>query len=208
MNAPVEPSRTIEIERKFDVDAGTPVPDWTRVPGVVDVSGGEPRQLDALYFDTAAGDLARSGVAVRRRTGGPDAGWHIKGPLVDGGRLELGWPLGEGEQVPDEVSAELTAWTTEPLSPLARIENDRTAHDLLDARGGVLAEFVDDRVRATDLRAGVSRSWCEWEVELGNAAPPERDGRERLLDAVAEVALSSGARAAQSASKLARALGR
>ncbi len=208
MSAPVEPSRTIEIERKFDVDAGTPVPDWTRVSGVVRVSGGEPRQLDALYFDTAAGDLARSGVAVRRRTGGPDAGWHIKGPLVDGGRLELGWPIGEGDQVPDEVAAELAAWTTEPLSPLARIENDRTAYDLLDASGGVVAEFVDDRVRATDLRAGVSRSWCEWEVELGKAAPSERDGRERLLDAVAEVALSSGARAAQSASKLARALGR
>lgn len=207
MGASAEPSRSIEIERKFDVDAGTPVPDWTRIDGVVRVSDGEPRALDAVYYDTDARDLARAGVAVRRRTGGPDAGWHIKGPLVDGGRLELGWPLDEGDTVPDEVVAELTAWTTDPLSPLARIENDRTAYELLGADGGAIAEFVDDRVRATDLRAGRTRAWCEWEVELRQPAPTDRGEREALLAAIDEVALSSGARAPQSASKLARALG-
>ena len=71
-----EPSRTLEVERKYDVDDDTPLPDWGVIPGVDAVTDGEARALDARYFDTAGGDLARSGVALRRRTGGPDEGWH------------------------------------------------------------------------------------------------------------------------------------
>jgi hypothetical protein len=207
-----EPSRSVEVERKFDVDPGTPVPDWSAVPGVASVTAGEPRHLDALYLDTADLALARSGVALRRRTGGLDAGWHIKGPLVDGGRTELGWPLGETDEVPEAVAAEVAAWTTAPLAPLARIVNDRTAYALLDANGGVLAEFVDDHVRTVDLRAGeggtAEREWHEWEVELGPSAPADPGARERFFAAVADAAFAAGARAAASASKLARALGR
>ncbi|WP_345750636.1 CYTH domain-containing protein [Microbacterium rhizophilus] len=202
-----EPSRSIEVERKFDVDAGTPVPSWESVPGVARVTDGEPRHLDALYLDTAEAVLARAGVALRRRTGGPDAGWHIKGPLVDGGRTELGWPLGETDEVPEAVAAEVARWTTDPLTPLARIVNDRTAYALLDAEGGVLAEFVDDHVRTTDLRAGTEREWHEWEVELGPAAPAAHETREVFFAAVEEAAIAAGARQASSASKLARALG-
>lgn len=201
------PSRSVEIEQKFDVDAGTPVPDWSGVPGVARVGAGQERHLDAAYFDTADAALAAAGVALRRRTGGHDAGWHIKGPLVDGGRTELGWPLGDGDDVPSEVLAEVARWTTAPLAPLARIVNDRTAYDLIDQDGGVVAEFVDDRVRATDARTGTERSWCEWEVELGPAAPTDPAAREAFFAAVAEAAAAAGARDASSASKLARALG-
>ena len=38
------------------------------------------------------------------------------------------------------------------------------------ADGGLVAEFVDDRVTATDARTGVVRTWREWEIELGPAA--------------------------------------
>lgn len=203
-----EPTRFVEVERKFDVDAGTPVPEWTAVPGVVSVTAGERRHLDALYLDTAGLALARAGVAVRRRTGGPDAGWHIKGPLIDGARLELGWPLGDGEDMPETVRSAIAPYTDEPLEPLARIVNDRTAYELLDAEGGVLAEFVDDHVRTWDLRAGDEREWHEWEIELGPAAPADRDGREAFFTAAADAAFAAGARNASSASKLARALGR
>lgn len=203
-----EPSRSIEIERKFDVDAGTPVPDWSDVPGVASVTPGEVRHLDALYLDTDDLALARAGVALRRRTGGPDEGWHIKGPLVDGGRTELGWPLGEGTDVPAEVSTAVAEYTPAPLHPLARIINDRTAYALLDADVGVLAEFVDDHVRTTDLRAGDAREWHEWEIELGPAAPAEADAREAFFAAVTDAAFAAGARAASSTSKLARAVGR
>ncbi|WP_243226062.1 CYTH domain-containing protein [Microbacterium sp. CIAB417] len=201
-----EPSRAVEVERKYDVDPGTPLPAWEDIPGVDVVTAGEHRALDARYLDTADAALARAGVALRRRTGGPDAGWHIKGPRDGDGRVEIGWPLGEGDGVPEAVTAALARWTTEPLIPLARIENARTAY-LLTGPAGVVAEFVDDDVRATDLRQGTQRSWREWEFELGPAAPADPAGRELLFAAAERAIFAAGGRHAASGSKLARALG-
>lgn len=207
-----EGARTVEVERKYDVDAGTPLPAWTGITGVDAVRPGELRELDARYFDTEDSVLARAGVAVRRRTGGPDAGWHIKGPREGDGRLEIAWPLSDDDTIPDAVADTLARWTTAPLTPLARIENSRTAY-LLTGPEGVIAEFVDDRVRATDLRQPdladnpVQREWREWEVELGPAAPADDAGRDALFAAVEAVVFAAGARAAASDSKLARALG-
>ena len=201
-----EPSRTVEVERKYDVDLETPLPRWEAIPGVDAVSSGEARILDARYFDTAEGELSRAGVALRRRTGGPDEGWHVKGPRQGDGRLELGWPLGDGDQLPSAVAATVSEWTSAPLTPLARIENDRTAY-LLTGPDGVVAEFVDDRVRATDLRQNIRREWREWEMELGPAAPSDDAGRAALFDAVEQAVLAAGGRESASGSKLARALG-
>lgn len=201
-----EPSRTVEVERKYDVEDATSLPDWQGIPGVDAVSAGEARVLDARYFDTDQRTLSRSGVALRRRTGGPDEGWHVKGPREGDGRLELGWPLGAGDALPDAVAAAIARWTTEPLSPLARIENDRTAY-LLTGPAGVVAEFVDDRVRATDLRADVQRQWREWEMELGPAAPTDPAGRQAFFEAVERAVRAAGGRDSASGSKLARALG-
>lgn len=205
-----QPSRTIEVERKYDVDVDTPLPAWIGIDGVDAVTSGELRELDARYFDTRDADLARAGVAVRRRTGGPDAGWHIKGPREGDGRLEIAWPLGadseSADTIPDAVTEALARWTTAPLAPLARIENSRTAY-LLTGPDGVIAEFVDDHVRATDLRQGVQREWREWEVELGPAAPDDDSSRTTLFAEVETAVFAAGARAAASDSKLARALG-
>ncbi|MDQ4212925.1 CYTH domain-containing protein [Microbacterium sp. ASV81] len=201
-----EPSRTFEIEVKYDVDAATPLPDWSVIPGVDAVTEGEARALDAQYFDTAGTVLGRAGVALRRRTGGPDAGWHVKGPRDGDGRLELGWPLGEGDGPPEPVVAVISEWTTDPLTPLARIENARTAY-LLTGPAGVVAEFVDDHVRATDLRGGVRREWREWEMELGPAAPADSAGRAAFFAAVEQAVRAVGGRESASGSKLARALG-
>lgn len=203
---PAEPSRVVEVERKYDVDPGTPLPDWRGLPGVDAVSEGEARELDARYLDTADAALSRSGVALRRRTGGPDAGWHIKGPREGDGRLEMGWPLGDDDSVPPPIVDALARWTTDELSPLARIENRRTAY-LLTGPHGVVAEFVDDRVRATDLRQDVRREWREWELELGPAAPTGTAAREAFFAAAEEAISAAGGRAAASDSKLARALG-
>ncbi|MCE7483180.1 MULTISPECIES: CYTH domain-containing protein [Microbacterium] len=201
-----EPSRTVEVERKYDVDTATPLPVWDAIPGADAVTSGEHRALDAGYFDTADAALSRAGVALRRRTGGPDEGWHIKGPREGDGRLELGWPLGDADVVPDAVTTAIARWTTEPLTPLARIRNDRTAF-LLTGPGGVVAEFVDDHVRATDLRSGAEREWREWEMELGPAAPADAAGREAFFTAVEAAVFAAGGRHAASGSKLARALG-
>lgn len=205
------PARSLEVELKFDVDDDTPLPDLSRLPLVASVAAPEPRELDARYLDTSDAALAKAGVALRRRTGGPDAGWHIKGPLVDGARTELHWPL-DIETTPDEVPSAVAAivadWTAAPVAPLARIRNSRTATSLRDADGGVVAEFVDDHVTGTDVRAGVERSWREWELELGPAAPADHAWRERFFAAAAQAAAAAGARGATSVSKLARTLGR
>jgi inorganic triphosphatase YgiF len=202
------PARSFEIELKFDVGDDTPLPDWSGLPGVASVGDAEPRDLDARYLDTSDLILARSGYALRRRSGGPDAGWHLKGPKTGEGRIELQWPLDDAGPedlvVPAAVLAELERLTVEPLTPLARIRNARTAYALRSADGAVVAEFVDDHVIATDERSGTERRWREWELELGAGA---------LVDpaaffAAAEAAVhAAGGRAAASASKLARALG-
>ncbi|MFE1645372.1 CYTH domain-containing protein [Microbacterium sp. P01] len=200
-------SHSVEVEEKFDVDSDTPLPDWLAIPGVFAVGDPEERDLDAQYLDTAELALGRAGYALRRRTGGHDAGWHVKGPVVGGGRVELGWPLGDDDAVPDAIREELAAVTNAAFEPLARIRNARTAYALLSPSGSVVAEFVDDRVRATDEREGSVREWREWEVELGPAGPETDEERKAFFTAVEAAVLAAGARHASSASKLARALG-
>ncbi|TDN93216.1 CYTH domain-containing protein [Microbacterium sp. BK668] len=206
------PSSSREVELKFDVDGDTPLPDWTDLPGVASISAPEPRALDARYFDTDDLALARAGYALRRRTGGPDAGWHIKGPRDGDARTELHWPLGEDATIPagvhEAVRAAVPSAAAASLLPLARIRNDRTAYHLRGAGGGVLAEFVDDHVVATDERTGIERAWREWEMELGAAAPREQDEIAAFFTAVEAAVSAAGARPAASDSKLARTLGR
>lgn len=200
-------SNSVEVEQKFDAADDTPLPDWTDAPGVTSVGAAEIRELDAQYLDTDDLTLARAGYALRRRTGGPDEGWHLKGPRVGDGRVELGWPLGRADVVPPAALAEIADVTDAPLRPLARIENLRTAYALRDTAGGLVAEFVDDRVRATDERAGTVREWREWEVELGPDGPSSAAERDAFFAAVSRAVLAAGGRPATSDSKLARALG-
>ena len=57
----------------------------------------ETFDLESVYFDTALGlDLHRRGMSLRRRTGGPDDGWHLKLPREGDRRTELQIPLGRG----------------------------------------------------------------------------------------------------------------
>lgn len=201
---------SVEIELKFDVDEGTALPDWTGIPGVARVIGPEDRDLDARYLDVADVTLGRAGYALRRRSGGPDEGWHIKGPRrSDGGRLETHWPLGATDDltVPDAVAAAIAAIASGPLTPLARIRNARAAYALQDPGGGLVAEFVDDHVRATDERRGTESTWREWEFELGPAAPTDAAARAALFAAATGAVLRAGGRPAASDSKLARTLG-
>lgn len=206
------PSRSLEVERKYDVDVDAQIPDFLTLPGVATVSGAEARDLDARYLDTDDHRLAHAGVAVRRRTGGPDAGWHIKISSPEG-KHEWGWPLDDRPDetadvvVPDAVVDALAQWAAPPFRPLARIRNARTAYALCDATGAVVAEFVDDHVTATDERTGAESSWREWELELGPAAPEDEPGRQALFGEADRVVAAAGGRISASGSKLARALG-
>lgn len=214
MSGAAHGASSVEVEAKYDVDEATPLPDWSALPGVARVGDPEPRDLDARYVDTPAADLARSGVAVRRRRGGPDEGWHVKGPAQGAGRTERQWPLGEivddeaDPIVPPAVQDAVATVAAPPFAPLARVRNHRTAYALLDADGGMVAEFVDDRVQARDERRGVESAWREWEVELGPAAPADEERRAAFFTAVDAAVFAAGGRHAASGSKLARALGR
>ena len=202
---PGEPVRSVEIEVKLDVDADTAAPDWRAVAEVAEVAVPEVRELDARYYDTADLALGRAGYALRRRTGGPDAGWHLKGPRQGAGRVELGWPLGRDASLPAAVQAEIRRLTAQPVRPIARVRNRRLAVQMKDAAGGVVAEFLDDHVETRDESTGTERSWREWEIELGPAAPADA---ERFLGDLAALARNAGARPASSESKIGRALGR
>lgn len=206
---------SLEIERKYDVDDDTPLPDWSALPGVVAVGEPEPRSLDATYFDTVDGALARAATAVRRREGGPDSGWHVKRATPDG-KLETRWPLtidagqhgGSAGPVPAEVVAEVASVAAPPFAPIARVRNQRLAYALVDADGELVAEFVDDRVVADDLGASQQTRWREWELELGPRGPEGESARAAFFRAADALVIAAGGRVSSSSSKLGRALGR
>lgn len=81
-----------EIEQKFDVPAGFVLPSLTG-PGVAGETPPDVLHLSATYFDTAGLRLITAKITLRRRTGGTDAGWHIKLPVSADTRRELHFPL-------------------------------------------------------------------------------------------------------------------
>ncbi len=200
---PEQPQRSLEIERTYDVDFAATLPDWCALADVATVVALGIRELDAVYFDTAGAELARAGVALRRRSGGPDEGWHVK--IATGERrTEWRWPLSAGDEVPKPVAEAVAMWSREPLTALAHIQNERHAYALVGRDGDRIAEVADDHVRAVALRTGRERRWREWEVELDSGCDPA-DAAE-FFGAVDGLVLAAGGRRAAVDSKLARAL--
>jgi CHAD domain-containing protein len=200
------PTQHLEVERKFDVPTSFALPDLSTVPGVSAARGPEERSLEAVYHDTADLRLARGRVTLRRRTGGPDEGWHVKLPGENGARRELHSPLGRATKTPPTaVAAPVRGLVrTARLGPVATLQTRRLVTSLCDDAGRVLAEVADDAVTATAHGAAPGEpatvlSWREIEVELV-------DGDEPLLDAVAERLVAAGAAPSSSVSKLARVL--
>ncbi|MET7637880.1 CYTH and CHAD domain-containing protein [Streptomyces sp. NPDC005438] len=189
-----------EIERKYEAGDG-PLPDLL-VPGVDRVAKRGTVELDATYYDTPDQRLARDGITLRRRTGGGDAGWHLKLPVADAGgetaRDEIAEPL--SEEIPDTLLALARSRVRDrrPL-PLMRLRSTRTVRELLDARGQRLAEVAVDRVLASRPDGSRATEWTEIEVELGA-------GDLSLLDAVEERLNRAGVSRSAGSSKLARAL--
>jgi CHAD domain-containing protein len=195
-------SRYQEIERKFDADPGTPLPDLSETGGTV--SDPVQSQLDARYFDTADARLARHHITLRRRTGGEDAGWHLKLPSGKDERTEVRLPLGRATRtVPAALVREVRAIVRDrPLVPIATLRTTRIERLLLDAHGQALAAVADDTVHGQRLTDGATEesTWREVEVEL-------IDGRKAFLDAVSDRLRSAGLTPSGSSSKLARVLG-
>src|SRR6478672_7421072 len=144
-------SRYLEVERKFEVFESTVSPSFEGLSFVARVEPSPSQQLDAVYFDTPAHDLAARRVTLRRRTGGTDAGWHLKLPAGPDARTEVRMPLGGADDhaVPNELLDVVLAIVRDrPVGPVARISTRRTV-DVLYGQGGIaLAEFCDDDVVA------------------------------------------------------------
>ncbi|MEV5592497.1 CYTH and CHAD domain-containing protein [Streptomyces sp. NPDC052496] len=216
-----------EIERKYEADDSTELPDLTGVAGVEAIADQGTVVLSATYYDTPDQRLAADGITLRRRTGGSDAGWHLKLPVAPGVRDEVRMP--PADRLPPKLAALVRSRVRGTrLAPVAHLRTRRTLRVLEDARGEPLAEVAVDEVvahrvdgteredgalgqgqdqgqgqnqgMASSGRVAVGARWREIEVELVGEGTPV------LLDAVEEVLLTSGVRPAASASKLARAL--
>jgi CHAD domain-containing protein len=187
-----------ETERKYDVPETFELPELAGVAGIAGVTGAETHDLDATYFDTEDLRLMRNRRTLRRRSGGNDAGWHLKTPGDGSGRTEHRIPDHDGDAVPDELVGIVRGFVRRhPLGPVCRLRTHRVETPLRDAKGRTLALVAQDRVTAD---AGDERSvWQEVEVELV-------DGDAELLDAVERVLLEAGATPASGPSKASRAL--
>jgi CHAD domain-containing protein len=209
-------SRHLEVERKFDVVESTVSPSFEGIATVAHVETSPTESLDATYFDTPTQDLARNKITLRRRTGGNDAGWHLKLPAGPDARTEIRARLTSGpaehDTVPNELrDAVLAIVRDRPLEPVARITTERETQVLYGAEGTALAEFSNDHVTAWAATASdgpaspsAEQEWREWELEL-----VESNGTAdtELLSRLSNRLLDAGAAPAGHASKLARVLG-
>jgi len=170
-----------EAERKYDCPAAfdpPPVPAlgaWAR-----------PRRLElaAEYYDTADRALTRAGWSLRRRSGGADAGWHLKSPPLLDVRRERRRP--DAAELPPDFRAEVEPVTGgRPLERVAVLRTVRHEFDLIGSDGRLRAHLCDDRVAAE--ASGRATAWREVEVELAPGEPLA------TLDAV-EAALLDAAR--------------
>jgi CHAD domain-containing protein len=209
-----ETSRHLEVERKFDVPESTVTPSFEGIAAVARVETLPTQSLDAMYFDTQAQDLARNKITLRRRTGGHDAGWHLKLPAGPDARTEIRTPLGSADDdtVPSELLDVVLAIVRDrPIKPVARITTQRESQVLYGIEGAPFAEFSNDHVRAwsaggTDSpdSGAVEQEWREWELELDESRGASDT---ELLNRLSNRLLDAGGQPAGHASKLARVLG-
>src|SRR3954469_16736440 len=187
-----------EVEKKYVADDGFELPPLMELMAgaksrrdgrVAPLAEGEPvpQRLEATYFDTADLRLASAGLTLRRRTGGDDAGWHLKVPTGSDARSEVRLPLEPGlRTVPTPLQQMVWARSLgAELRPVAEIVTERTVRRLVDVTGHVVVEVADDQVTARRLlpteglgdAATAAQSGREIEVEVG-------DGDVGLLAAV------------------------
>ncbi|MGW8766888.1 CYTH and CHAD domain-containing protein [Streptomyces sp. NPDC055815] len=189
-----------EIERKYEATAGTELPDLTRVTGVATVLDDGVMELDAVYHDTPDLRLAADGVTLRRRTGGSDAGWHVKFPVAAGIRDEIRAPL--SDTLPDALAGLLRSRVRDAdIVPAVHLHSSRDVRHLRAADGTLLAELSLDTVHAERLPDGGEATWTEIEVELADDTDDET-----ILDAIEKRLKKAGITPSNAPSKLARAL--
>lgn len=193
-----------EVEHKFRVHGLFRLPDLGSVAAAVDDLG--TVELASTYVDTADVRLAREGISLRRRTGGHDAGWHLKLPAAPtpGIRDEIQLPLEAGavDRPPQQLTWLVQAIVrTDPLAPVASLRTERRTWMLRDPSGEVIAELVDDTVHVVGADGQVSARFRELELEEGPAATSD------AVERISAVLRDSGAVGGEFVAKVVRALG-
>lgn len=199
--------RHIEHERKFDIVPGR------RIPDLGSYSLGAPRRirLTATYIDTPDLRLTLAKVTLRRRTGGHDAGWHLKLPDAGDRRIEIQAPLSQGK-APSRVPLTLREEVREiadglPLVPVAVMRTSRTEREIRTARGRLVGILTDDTVRVESWRAPWAKdadhdgqSWRELEIELASSSAAQV----RALDELTTLLAGADIPVSKSSSKIGR----
>jgi hypothetical protein len=201
----------IETERKYEAAAEFVLPDLAALDDVAAITSPRTYRLRAVYFDTPDHRLAAARITLRRRTGGTDAGWHLKLPVGTDSRREVHAPLGRRVYtVPAGLAELVNGWAGgQPLGPIALLATTRRLRRLAAQDGRMLAEIADDLVSGSlpgpaqggpaGLRWREVSRWREVEVELGA-------GSRDLLDSVGDLLLRAGAVRSAAPSKLSRVL--
>jgi len=193
-----------ETEAKYEADPDTVLPPLDDLPQVAETANAPGQILEAVYYDTPDLRLLRAGITLRRRTGGNDAGWHLKLPVGGRTREEVRLPL-DAARTPQDVPGELASLVRArsrgaSLMPVATVSTRRQIVNLLDAAGHVLAEVADDRVSARrEQGPAAADSWREVEVELA-------EGDNALLMAVDDMLRKHGLQPSRRSAKLQRVL--
>jgi inorganic triphosphatase YgiF len=193
----------METELKFEASPDFAIPDLSGLADRSAVSEPEVRLLEASYFDTPDLRLAAAKITLRRRTGGTDAGWHLKLPAGAASRRELRAPLGDSSAgVPAELAALVSDQVRDqPLRLVAVLQTRRTVRNVTAPGGEILAEVADDLVTGRVPGGGEPLTWREIEVELVSGGP-------EILAAARSRLTAAGARLSDSPSKLSRVLSR
>lgn len=203
-----------EIERKFRVHDEFALPELTGGDApVARIDDLGAHTLEATYYDTEDLRLARAGITLRRRSGGSDAGWHLKLPVAGapaGVREELQRPLA-GRTPPEDLRDLVRAQVrTARLAPVASLRTRRHAYDLYAADGALVGQLVDDTVAVLDGKrpgGGSSRAVTSRFRELEVEAHEERGEFGPALDDVCRRLGAAGAVEGEFVSKAVRALG-
>ncbi|GGG72282.1 CHAD domain-containing protein [Kocuria dechangensis] len=198
-----------EIERKYELPEGSQDRvDWSVLQGYTVMDAAVEHRMEAVYYDTAEMTLDRHHVALRRRRGGADDGWHVKLREADG-RYEAHIPLLEKspERMPAAVRHLVEGLTGgQPLEPIATLATTRRVLTVAEDSGAPVAEIAIDDVAAVDERHGSRRVWSEWEVELTDGTVAGQQ-QERIFTALEQALFAAGGTPSASSAKIARAIG-
>jgi CHAD domain-containing protein len=168
-----------ETELKFSVAADWRLPDL-RTADLPTMSPVRRSVLTATYYDTHDFRLARAAITLRRRTGGTDAGWHLKLPTDrehPQTRDEVRLPLraASGERPPRELTDLVMAVVRDaPVTARAMVRTRRGRVLLCTADGREVIEIADDRVM---FEGGPLDGFAYREVEIEALTPDAPLGR-------------------------------